>query len=289
MFMENDILSMIEREIPSFSKGQRLIAKYILENYDKAAFMTAGKLGKTVGVSESTVVRFASELGYEGYPEMRKVLQEVVRKKLTIVQRIEVASEQIDEHNLVDSVMSADAERIQATLERIDQADFDKAVNSIINGKHVYIIGTRSSASLALFFGYYLRLMMENVHVVQDTAASEIIEQLFRVGAGDVVVGISFPRYSSRTLAAVKYAKSKGATVVGITDGETSPLAGVSDVNLYAKSDMISFIDSLVAPMCLLNALLAEIGYRSRENISETFRRLEDVWSEYAMFLTDEH
>ena len=174
--MENDILSIIEREIPGFSKGQRLIAKYILDNYDKAAFMTAGRLGKTVGVSESTVVRFASELGYDGYPEMRRVLQDVVRNKLTSVQRIEVASEQINERNLVSSVMTADAERIQTTIEQIDREDFDHAVNSIINGKHVYIIGTRSSASLALFFGYYMRLIREDVHVVQDTAASEIIE-----------------------------------------------------------------------------------------------------------------
>lgn len=286
--MENDILSIIERESPGFSKGQRRIAKYILDNYDKAAFMTAGRLGKTVGVSESTVVRFASELGYDGYPEMRRVLQDVVRNKLTSVQRIEVANEQNKERNIINSVMTADAERIQTTMEQINREDFDRAVNSILNGKHVYIIGTRSSASLALFFGYYLRLMMENVHIVQDTAASEIIEQLFRVGTGDVVIGISFPRYSSRTLAAVKYAKSKGATIVCITDSEVSPLASVADVNLFAKSDMISFIDSLVAPMCLLNTLLAEVGYRSRENISETFRRLEDVWSEYAMFLTDE-
>ena len=287
--MEHDILSIIERELPGFSKGQRLIAKYILGNYDKAAFMTAGRLGKTVGVSESTVVRFASELGYDGYPEMRRVLQDVARNKLTSVQRIEVANEQIGERNIVHSVMTGDTERIQTTMENINREDFDCVVDAILNGKNIYIIGTRSSASLALFFGYYLRLMMENVHVVQDTAASEIIEQLFRVDRGDVVIGISFPRYSSRTLAALKYAKSRGATVLCITDSAASPLAGVADVNLYAKSNMISFIDSLVAPMCLLNALLAEIGYRSKENISETFRRLEDVWSEYAMFLTDEH
>ena len=287
--MEHDVLTVIRRELPSFSKGQRLIAKYILDNYDKAAFMTASRLGKTVGVSESTVVRFASELGYDGYPEMRRVLQDMARTKLTSVQRIEVASEQIGERNIIHSVMTGDTERIQTTMEHIDHEDFDRAVQAVLQGKHVYIIGTRSSASLALFFGYYLRLMRENVHVVQDTAASEIIEQLFRVERGDVVVGISFPRYSSRTLAALKYAKSCGATVLGITDSQASPLAGVADVNLYAKSNMISFIDSLVAPMCLLNALLAEIGYRSKENISETFRRLEDVWSEYAMFLTDEH
>ena len=286
--MENDILSIIEREASGFSKGQRLIAKYILDNYDKAAFMTAGKLGKTVGVSESTVVRFASELGYDGYPEMRRVLQEVVRNKLTSVQRIEVANEQIDESNIVDSVMTADAERIRVTLENISREAFDRAINAILNAKRIYIIGTRSSASLASFFGYYMTLMMENVTVVQDTAASEIIEQLFRVGPGDVVIGISFPRYSSRTLAAIQFGKSRNATTVCITDCEASPLAEVSDVKLYAKSDMVSFLDSLVAPMSLLNAIIAEIGFRSKENISETFRRLEDVWSEYAVFLTDE-
>ena len=217
-FMENDILSVIEREVPGFSKGQKLIAKYILDNYDKAAFMTAGKLGKTVGVSESTVVRFASELGYDGYPEMRRVLQEVVRNKLTSVQRIEVANEQIDESNIVDSVMNADAERIHVTLENIDRDEFDRAIKAVLGAKRIYIIGTRSSASLASFLGYYMTLMMENVTVVQDTAASEIIEQLFRVGEGDVVIGISFPRYSSRTLAAIKFAKSRNATTVCITD-----------------------------------------------------------------------
>ena len=286
--MENDILAVIERESAVFSKGQRSIAKYILENYDKAAFMTAGKLGKTVGVSESTVVRFAAELGYEGYPEMRKVLQEVVRNKLTSVQRIEVATEQIDEDNLIDSIMTADAERVRTTLESVNREDFDRAVNAIVNAKKVYIIGTRASSSLATFFGYYMSLMMENVSVVHDTAVSEVYEQLFRVGAGDVVIGISFPRYSSRTVAAMKYAKARGAETIGITDCEASPLYGISNINLYAKSDMVSFIDSLVAPMSLINALLAEIGFCSRENISDTFRRLEDVWSEYSVFLTDD-
>ena len=284
----NDLMNKIQNNLSTFSKGQRLIAKYIIEHYDKAAFLTASKLGSTVGVSESTVVRFAAELGYDGYPEMRKVLQEVVRNKLTSVQRIEVASEQINGENIVDSVMTADADRIQTTLESINRGDFDRAVSTIINAKKVYIIGTRSSSSLATFFGYYMSLIMENVAVVQDTAVSEVYEQLFRVGEGDVVIGISFPRYSSKTVAAMKYAKSRGAETIGITDCEASPLYGVSDVNLYAKSDMVSFIDSLVAPMSLLNALLAEIGFRSRENISETFRRLEDVWSEYAVFLTDD-
>jgi len=286
--MENDILEVIERESPKFSKGQRLIAKYILENYDKAAFMTAGKLGKTVGTSESTVVRFAAELGYDGYPEMRKVLQEVVRNKLTSVQRIEVATEQIDGENIIDSVMSADAERIHATLSSVDRESFDRAVTAILNAKRVYIIGNRASSSLATFFGYYMSLMMENVSVVQDTAVSEVYEQLFRVGEGDAVIGISFPRYSSKTVAAMKFAQARGAETIGITDCEASPLYGISTINLYAKSDMVSFIDSLVAPLSLLNALLAEIGFRSRENISETFRRLEDVWSDYAVFLTDD-
>lgn len=287
--MENDILAVIGRESAGFSKGQRLIAKYILENYDKAAFMTAGRLGKTVGVSESTVVRFAAELGYEGYPEMRKVLQEVVRNKLTSVQRIEVAMEQIKEETLIDSIMNADAERVKLTMESVNREDFDRAVNAIVNAKKIYIIGTRSSSILADFFGYYMRLMMENVSVVRDTAMSEAYEQLFRVGEGDVVIGISFPRYSSRTVAAMKYAKSRGAETVGITDCEASPLYGITNVNLYAKTDMVSFIDSLVAPMSLLNVLLVEIGFRSLDNISDTFRRLEDVWSEYAVFLTDEN
>ena len=247
------------------------------------------KLGKTVGVSESTVVRFAAELGYDGYPEMRKVLQEVVRNKLTSVQRIEVATEQIDEENLIDSIMTADAERVRITLESVDREAFDRAVSAIVNAKKVYIIGTRASSSLATFFGYYMSLIMDNVAVVHDTAVSEVYEQLFRVGPGDVVIGISFPRYSSRTVAAMKYAKSRGAETIGITDCEASPLYGISNINLYARSDMVSFIDSLVAPMSLLNALLAEIGFCSRENISDTFRRLEDVWSEYAVFLTDDN
>lgn len=286
--MENDILAVIEREASSFSKGQRLIAKYILENYDKAAFMTAGRLGKTVGVSESTVVRFAAELGYEGYPEMRKVLQEVVRNKLTSVQRIEVANEQINGENVIDSVMTADAERIHTTLENVNREDFDRAVESIINAKRLYIIGNRSSASLATFFGYYMHFIRDNVTVVHDTAINDVYEQLFRVGKGDAVIALSFPRYSSKTVEAMNYVKSRGADTIGITDCEASPLHGVSNVTLYAKSDMVSFVDSLVAPMSLLNALIVGIGLRSKENISDTFRRLEDVWSEYAVFLTDD-
>ena len=212
----------------------------------------------------------------------------LVRNKLTSVQRIEVANEQIDEGNIVYSVMTADAERIHVTLDNINKVQFERAVDTIVAAKKVYIVGNRSSSSLAAFFGYYLNLMRENVQVVSDSAASEIYEQLFRVGEDDCVVALSFPRYSSRTIAAVKYSTSKGAKSVCITDCEASPLSNISDVTLYAKSDMVSFIDSLVAPMSLLNALIAEIGFRSKENISENFRKLEDVWSEYAVFLTDE-
>ena len=243
--MENDILSVIEREIPGFSKGQRLIAKYILDNYDKAAFMTAGKLGKTVGVSESTVVRFASELGYDGYPEMRRVLQDVVRNKLTSVQRIEVANEQINETNLVSSVMTADAERIQNTMEQINRDDFNHAVNSIINGKHVYIIGTRSSASLALFFGYYMRLIREDVHVTQDTAASEIIEQLFRVGAGDVVVAFSFPRYSSRTTSSPRSAATAAHNIPAAPPPITTTSVFISQKHCIFTPDILQMAECL--------------------------------------------
>ena len=286
--MNHDFLTLMEEHAPTFSKGQKRIAQYITEAYDKAAFMTASRLGKNVGVSESTVVRFAVDLGFDGYPSMQKAMQEMVRNRLTSVQRIEVATEQIDGEKIIDSVMAADSERVRSTLESVDREEFDRAVNAIVNAKKVYIIGTRASSSLATFFGYYMSLIMENVAVVQDTAVSEVYEQLFRVGEGDVVIGITFPRYSSKTVAAMKYAKARGAATIGITDCEASPLYGIADVNLYARSDMVSFIDSLVAPMSLLNALLAEIGFRSRENISETFRRLEDVWSEYSVFLTDD-
>jgi len=212
--MDRDILSLINRENIRYSKGQRMIIKYITENYDKAAFMTAGKLGKTVGVSESTVVRFASELGYDGYPGMRKAMQEMVRNRLTAVQRIEVAKEQIDRDDLLDAVLSADMEKLHGTMEEVNKEDFNRAVEMILNAKSVYIVGMRSSTALANFMGFYLNLLLDNVHLVHDTSVSEVYEQVFRIKEGDVFIGISYPRYSSRTIKAMQFAvcphQSKG-------------------------------------------------------------------------------
>jgi DNA-binding MurR/RpiR family transcriptional regulator len=282
--MEKDLLALISEASPSFSKGQRQIAKYITENYDKAAFMTAGKLGKTVGVSESTVVRFAAELGYDGYPGMRKALQDMIRNRLTSVQRIEVAKGMIDDSNVLKAVLGADIEKLQTTLSEVDQDSFDAAVAAILGAKNIYIVGMRSSTSLASFMGFYLNLILDNVHLIHDTSVSEVYEQIFRIGPEDVFIGISYPRYSSRTVKAMQFTKSTGATVIGITDGPSSPFVGLADVNLFAKSDMVSFLDSLVAPMSLINALIVSIGIRHSDALSDTFSKLEGIWSEYDVY-----
>jgi len=282
--MERDILAVLAKGEHHFSKGQKLIAKYILENYDKAAFMTAGKLGSTVGVSESTVVRFASELGYEGYPEMRKAIQEMIRSRLTSVQRIEVARELMDEEKVLESVLCSDMEKLQTTLDECDKESFAAAVDSILSANHIYIVGMRSSTCLANFMGFYLNLLLENVHIIQDTTVSEVYEQIIRIKEGDVFIGISYPRYSSRTVKAMKFAKSTGAKVIGITDGMTSPFVNVSDILLFAKSDMVSFLDSLVAPLSLINALIVSVGSKSKDNVSNIFNRLETIWADYEVY-----
>ncbi len=282
--MERDIIAQINKESHSFSKSQRKISAYITSNYDKAAFMTAGRLGETVGVSESTVVRFASELGYDGYPGMRRAMQDMIRNRLTAVQRIEVARQQIDDGNLLDAVLSADIDKLRTTLEEISKDDFNRAVDNILNAHTIYIVGMRSSTSLANFMGFYLNLLLDNVRLVHDTSVSEVYEQVFRIHEGDVFIGISYPRYSSRTIKAMQFAKSAGATVIGITDGPSSPFVGVADINLFAKSDMVSFLDSLVAPMSLINALIVAIGFRRPENLSATFDHLEGIWNQYDVY-----
>ena len=282
--MEYDLLSVLARGSSKFSKGQRVIAKYILNNYDKAAFMTAGKLGRIVGVSESTVVRFASELGYDGYPSMRKALQEMIRHRLTSVQRIEVAKSMIDDTDLVKSIIGSDMQNLQATLELLEHDSFNKLVDSIVEAKNIYIVGMRTSTSLATFLGLYLNLLRDNVNVVHDTAASEIYEQIIRISTGDLFIGISFPRYSSHTVDAMQFAKKMGAKTAAITDSSASPLNGIADVCLHAKSDMVSFLDSLVAPMSLINAIIVAVGIRNKERVSETFERLEKIWSEHDVY-----
>lgn len=282
--MQNDLLSMLSKGSGKFSKGQRIIAKYILNNYDKAAFMTAGKLGKIVGVSESTVVRFAAELGYDGYPSMRKALQEMIRNKLTSVQRIEVAKDMINDSDIVKSVISSDIQNLQATMDLLKQDSFNKLVDLIVEAKNVYIVGMRTSTALANFLGLYLNLLRGGVSVVQDTAASEIYEQIIRIGEGDLFIGISFPRYSSHTVDAMEFAKKMGAQTAAITDSSASPLNGIAEVCLHAKSDMVSFLDSLVAPMSLINAIIVAVGVRNKKQISGTFERLEKIWSEYDVY-----
>ncbi|MFB0921407.1 MAG: MurR/RpiR family transcriptional regulator [Oscillospiraceae bacterium] len=282
--MEKDVLAVIANSTIHYSKGQRRIAKYIQENYDKAAFMTAGKLGSTVGVSESTVVRFAAELGYDGYPGMRKALQEIIRNRLTSVQRIEVAKDLINGSNVLKAVLTADMEKLQKTIDEIDIVSFNAAVDAIIGAEQVYIVGMRSSATLSSFMGYYLNLLRDNVHLLHDTAVSEVYEQVIRIKKGDVFIAMSYPRYSSRTVKAMRFAKEAGATTISLTDGESSPLVKISDITLYAKSDMVSFLDSLVAPLSLINALIVSIGLRSEDALSDTFKRLETVWTENEVY-----
>ena len=284
--MDQDILSLMEAKSKKFSKGQRQIAAYIAENYDKAAFMNAVKLGRTVGVSESTVVRFASTLGYDGYPGMRRALQEMIRNRLTSVQRIEVARDTIDSRDILASVLTSDVEKIRMTLEEVDKTAFEAAVSAMLGAKRIFVMGLRASATLSSFMGFYLNLTNENVRVVNDTYASEALEQIVSIGAGDVLFAISFPRYSRRAVRAMGYARNQGATTIALTDGEASPIAGMADVKLFARSDMVSYLDSLVAPLSVINALLAAMAHQAEEKVSESFTRLERIWTEYDVFET---
>ena len=282
--MNRDILAVIQENIHTFSKGQKKIANFILESYDKAAFMTASRLGKKVGVSESTVVRFAAELGYDGYPDMQKSLQKMIRNRLTSVQRIEVTNDRLGDQDLLSMVLQSDIEKIRMTLEELDRESFEKAVDAIVSAKKIYIIGVRSSAAIAAFLHFYFNLIFENVCLVSANTASEVFESLLRVGEGDVVVGVSFPRYSSRTVQAMNFARDRGATTIAITDSEASPLAPISHYTLKARSDMASFVDSLVAPLSLVNALLVAVSQRKNDDLAHTFRTLEEIWDEYGVY-----
>lgn len=282
--MTRDILSIIQERMPTLSKGQRRVAQFILDAYDKAAFMTASRLGETVQVSESTVVRFAAELGCGGYPNMQRALQEMVRSKLTSIQRIEVANDRLSGQDVLSTVMQADMELIRATLAEVDRERFSRAVDAILAARHIYILGLRSSAALADFLGFYFQMIFDNVQVVHTSSSGEIFEQLLRVGPEDVVIGLSFPRYSSRTVQALRFARDRGAGVVALTDSETSPLAETATELLLAQSDMASFVDSLVAPLSLVNALIVAVGRRRNEDVEQTFAGLERIWSEYEVY-----
>ena len=282
--MNGDLFSVLQQNASKFSKGQRLLAKYITESYEKAAFMTASCLGKTVGVSESTVVRFAVDLGYDGYPAMQKAMQDLVLNRLTSVQRIELTNDRIGNQDVVTTVLQSDADKLRQTAELVDREAFSATVNAILNAKHIYILGCRSAAPLASFFGYYLNFMFNNVTVVTASGASEMFENLTRVDAEDVVVGFSFPRYSAATVKGAQYCRTTGAKVIGITDSHLSPLGQNSDHILLAKSDMLSLVDSLVAPLSLVNALIVSLAAGREQILSKTFDALERVWEEYNVY-----
>ena len=278
-----DLIRIIQKVYPRLSKGQKLIAEFISNNYDKAAFMTASKLGNKVGVSESTVVRFANTLGYDGYPKLQRELQELIKTKLTTVQRLEMSKDYSNESAVLKKVLKADMDNIRATIEEIDAEVFQKVVNSIFDAKRIYILGLRSSTTLAEYLGFYLNLIHDNVKVV-TSGVSDIFEQMIRVGKDDLVIGISFPRYSANTLNALKYTKEQGALVVGITDSQVSPIASIADYTLTARSHMATFVDSLVAPLSLINALVVAVGMREKDEITSTFDTLEKIWEKHNIY-----
>lgn len=284
--MENDnkdLMKLIQERFSKLSKGQKLIAEYILNNYDKAAFMTAAKLGVAVGVSESTVVRFANELNFSGYPKLQKALQELIKNKLTTVQRLELSNDFVSDGDALKGVLKADTENIRATLEKINPDIFENVVNSIYKAKTIYVIGLRSSTALAEFLGFYLNIILKNVRIV-SYGISDIFEQVINIKEGDLVIGIGFPRYAAKTIDILDFAKSKGAEVVALTDSLLSPLAAKADYTLIAQSNMASFVDSLVAPLSVINALIIAIGMREKNNISDTFNNLETIWKEYNVY-----
>ncbi len=282
--MAVNILADIERRMPEFSKGQRSIASYILSHYDKAVYMTASKLGAAAHVSESTVVRFAFEMGFDGYPELQDALKEMIKSKLTAVQRIHVADEQLGGTDILSKVMNADIDKIRRTMEETSRADFEGAVDSIVAAKTIYIIGARSALVLARFMNLYFNIIFENVKLIDTTSSTEMFEQIMRIGKGDVIIGLSFPRYSKRSAKALSFASKNGAKVISITDSRSSPIAEMADYFLQARSDMASFVDSLVAPLSLINALTVAVGLRKKEELMHTFERLESIWDEYDVY-----
>ena len=282
--MKDDILDILEERVHTFSKGQRRIAAFITEDYDKAAFMTASRLGKTVGVSESTVVRFAVELGYDGYPSMQKAMQEMVLNRLTSVQRMGVTNDRIGDQDVLSMVLQADADKLRQTNETVDREAFRTSVDAILKARKIYILGVRSASMLASFLGYYLNYMFGNVQIVTTSGTSEMFEKLVGVGSEDAVIAISFPRYSTSTVKGVQYCRSVGATVIGLTNSHFSPLGQNSDYVLVAKSDMVSLVDSLVAPLSVINALIVALAADREKEISKTFDTLERVWEEYNVY-----
>lgn len=282
--MKNFILSKVDIKNKKLSKSHKKLVAYITENYDKAAFMTASKLGEKVGVSESTVVRFATEMGFKGYPELQKELQQMIKSKLTAVQRMEVSSTLIGEQDAIKKVLNGDIELIRDTLEQISTEEFSKAVQTINNARKIYILGVRSSASLASFLYFYLNPVFENVVLIDTSSGSEMFEQMFRISEEDVCVAISFPRYSKQTINALRFINDRGSKIIAITDSADSPIAEYADNILVAKSDMVSVVDSLVAPLSLINALIVAVTFSRRDEVYNNFNKLESIWDEYQVY-----
>jgi len=278
------IFSVIESSLPQMSKGQKAIAQFILINYERAAHLTAARIGVEADVSESTVVRFATELGFLGFPAFQKKLREDLKVKLTSVERLNTSAYLTDSTNIPKSVLLSDLDRLKTTVETMDYDAFNMAVEMIMSANRIFILGVRSSAPLASFLGFYFNLMFDNVRLVHTTSVSEMFEQILSATKGDVVIGISFPRYSKRTIKAMQYSKDSGASVIAITDKAENPVSKSAMCSLLAPSDMASFVDSLVAPLSLINALIVDIGMRNRVHIAETFEKLERIWDEYGVY-----
>lgn len=278
------LMTRIEQSIPQMSKGQKAIAAFILKQYERAAYLTAARIGEEAGVSESTVVRFAMELGFEGYPHFQKLLQEELKTRLTAAQRLKASSRLADSPDILGTVLQADIDKLRYTNEHLDRASFEQAVDLILNARKIYILGVRSAAPLAAFLGFYFNLIFDNIRLVHTTSVSEMFEQILSVCEGDVVIGISFPRYSRRTIKAMAYSRDSGATVIAITDKTDTAIANNADLCLFAPSDMMSFVDSLVAPLSVINALIAAITIRLKDHVSETLEKLEHIWDEYEVY-----
>lgn len=288
MGTEENLLSRMNTQYHKFSKGQKKLVSYITDNYDKAAFFTTAKLGETVGVSESTVVRFAIHLGYKGYPEFQKALEELVRNKLNSIQRMEVTYGRVPQSEILDTVLRADIEKIKLTMENIDHNAFELAVETILEAKSIYIVGIRSCAPLASFLGFYFNLLFDNVHLMHTNSSSELFEQMIHISKDDVIIGISFPRYSMRTLKALEFANNRNAKVITLTDSIHSPMNLYSSCNLIARSDMASIVDSLVAPLSVINALVVALCMRKQKEVTATLEDLEKIWDEYQVYNNDE-
>ncbi len=283
-FKSTDLLSKIKSEMKNMSKGHKSIASFILENYDKATFMTAATLGEKVGVSESTVVRFATYLGFSGYPTLQKALQDIVKNKLTTLQRVDITNNLIKDNDILQSVMNLDITKIRATLDSIDRTEFNRAVDAISNAQNIYVLGTRSSFALSQFMTFYLNYMFKNVRNVNSNSSSGIFDQIFKISKNDVFIAIGFPRYSMTTIKATRFAKDKNATTIAITDMANSPLSENADITLIARSDVISFVDTLVAPLSLINSLIIALAVKNKDDIPKTLNELENIWREYEVY-----